>query len=271
MLAHLDFESQTLSDDADILCSNTLAYHLAGADQREQLQLLFHNIALLVAAQAPTEELRLSIRRSALSPTAVRVLTEWLTENLENLVTASERGILFAAIIEQVLQHTANDAVTSLSDPHAAVELARLWVDGRPFFELYNVLQQGDVRIGARRVRPKVENVVEICEAGFGYDGAMLVSTMADLVEPLNDNLSAGLFTIHKCFKYGLPSQAAVVFYELGFADRVVSMAFANLFPQVLDRPTAFASLRGQRVHAEAVIHRFPSYFRAVFSELIGS
>jgi hypothetical protein len=210
LLAHLDFESPTISDDAHILCSNTLAYHLASPNQRESLHLLFNNIALLVAAQAPTEELRLSIRRSALSPTAVRLLTEWLTNNLTDLLLASRQGTLFTAIIEQVLQHTANDAVSSLSDPRAAAMLAGYWMDGRPFSELFTVLQQRDVRIGARYIRPKVENLVEICESGFGYDGAMLVSTMADLVEPLNEELSAALFAIHKRFKYGLPSQTAV-------------------------------------------------------------
>ena len=105
-----------------------------------------------------------SIRRSALSPTAVRLLTQWLTSNLMDLVSASQEGALFAAIIDQVLQHTSNDAVMSLSNPGAAAEVARLWMDGRPFAELFSVLQQGDVRVGARRVRPKVENVVEICE-----------------------------------------------------------------------------------------------------------
>ncbi len=143
-------------------------------------------------------------------------------------------------------------------------------MEGRPFSELLTVLQQGDVRVGGRHSRPKVENLVEICESGFGYDEAMLVSTMADLVEPLNEELSAALFAIHKRFKYGLPSQTAVVFYELGFADRIVSMALAALFPQVRDRAMAMFSLRSQRNRAEAVIDAFPSYFAAVFAELIG-
>jgi len=182
LLTHLDFESPTLSNDADILCSNTLAYHLASLDQRTSLQLLFHNIALLVAAQAPTEELRLSIRRSALSPTALRLLTEWHANNLTDLVLASEQGTLFTAIIEQVLQHTANDAVSSLSNPRAAAALAGYWMDGRPFSELLTVLQQHDVRVGGRHTRPKVENVVEICESGCGYFPSYFTAVFAELI-----------------------------------------------------------------------------------------
>jgi hypothetical protein len=47
-------------------------------------------------------------------------------------------------------------------------------------------------------------------------------------------------------------------------------MALAALFPQVHDRAMAMFSLRSQRNRAEAVIDAFPSYFAAVFAELIG-
>jgi hypothetical protein len=270
LLAHLDFDGGTLADDADILCTSTLAYHLATADQRASLQLLFRNIAQLVATQAPTPELRLNIRRSALSPTAVRALADWLTANLEGLRAALQTETLFDAVFDQVLRHNTNDAIASLSDAAVVPVLAARWMAGASFGDLLIELQQRDVRVTARRDRPKVENLVEICESGFGFDGAMLISTMGDLTEGLDVDLSIALFALHKRFKYGLTTQGAVAFYELGFADRVVCTALAGRFPMVGDRAMAMFSLRNQPPAAEEVLTPFPAYFTAVLTELRG-
>jgi len=270
LLAHLDFSSETLSDDAALLCANTLAHHLADDDDRVALKLLFQNIATYVAAQAPTDELRLSIRRSALSPTAVRALSDWLAANLAGLNAAAAAGVLFEAIVDQVLAHASSDAILSLSDVQAAGDLALLWMQGQPFSALLVSLRLRDVRVGGRRITPRVENVIEICESGFGYDGAMLVGTMADLVEPLDNDLSAALAALHKRLKYGLPSEAAIAFYELGFADRVVSIALAEAFAGVGDRAMALFVLRRERARAAELLDTFPSYFEAVLAELLG-
>ena len=153
-------------------------------------------------------------------------------------------------------------------------EMAVEWFDrgyDQSFAELLDLLRGHDVRIGANRQRPKVENVVEICESGFGYDGAMLVSTMADLVQPLDEELANALSAVHKRLKYGLPSAAAIVFYEIGFADRVVSMILAAGFPVVQDRAMAMFSLRGQRARAQQLLDDWPSYFSAILTELVNA
>jgi hypothetical protein len=266
ILAHLDFNAASFADDAEILCTNTLAHHLADDDQRAALKALFRNIAVLTAEQAPTEELRTSIRRSALSPTSVRSLRAWLLQNVAQLQDAMAAESLFDALSGQVLSYSTNDALLSLSEPDEVVPLAGHWMGGQSFTELHGYLRGKDIRLGTRR--PKVEDIVGICEGGFGYDSAMLFSTVADLLEPIDADLSDGVGVLHKRLKYGLPTRASIAFFEAGFADRVLAQELAQAFPHVTDRATAVLAVRGTADGAAAIIATYPSYFKAVLAEL---
>ncbi|KQZ30994.1 hypothetical protein [Caulobacter sp. Root1472] len=265
--AHIDFNAASFIDDAALICSNTLAFHLADNDERAALQILFRNIATYVAEQAPSEELRVSIRRSALSPISVRALSEWLANNLTIVRQASQDNTLFAALSGQLLTHTRSDELLSLSLPDVVVPLAALWMDATPFWQLNDYLAGQEIKIGARN--PWVEGLVGLCESGFGFDGAMLFSTIADLVEPTDADLAGDIALVGKRLKYGLPGRAAITFYEIGFADRVVSMALAALFPHVVDRSTAILGLRARAAETRDALAGFPSYFAGVLNELI--
>ena len=268
LLAHLEFGDASLIDDADILCSNTLAYHLADEEQRAALILLFRNITSYVAEQAPTDELRQSIRRSALAPATVRQLTIWVAENIEGLRLNLFLDALFEAVAGQMIQYSTSDAITSLSDPNAAVGVAALWIQGQSFQQIHTMLVASDVRIGGNRRRVTVEDTVGICENGLGYDGAMLVSTLGDLAALLDEDLGEALALLQKRLKYGLPTAGAIAFFEIGFADRTVSLVLSEAFPHAVDRLTATLTLRASRAEADELIRPFPIYFRSVLDEL---
>ena len=63
---------------------------------------------------------------------------------------------------------------------------------------------------------------MEIGEGGFGFDGAHAIAGIIEvygLLRPDAETLTLGILqALHKRFKYGLPSQTAVVLYELGLA-----------------------------------------------------
>lgn len=267
LVAHLDFHSDTFADDADILCSNTLAYHLANDAERASLQILFRNIAAYVAEQAPTDDLRTSIRRSALSPISVRALSEWVSNNIAAIQQAAQGGNLFAALSGQVMTHTRSDDLLSLSQPDSVVPLAEQWMQGATFLALHATLAAQDVRIGTRR--PKVEAIVGLCESGFGFDGAMLFGTIADLVEAQDPELANEIAIVSKRLKYGLPGRSAIAFYEIGFADRIVAMKLAELFANASDRLSAIAALRAGEPAARQLLSAYPSFFETVLTELV--
>ncbi len=271
LLAHLDFESASLLDDAGLICSNTLAFHLATEEQREELQELFRRIASYVQLQAPTQDLRDHIRRAPLAPRAVRSLQAWVAANVPALQIAQLLGNLLQALISKVIEHSTNEMLLSFTDREAILPMSEMWIAGQPFANIHGMLRDRNVRITSARRRPKVDDVVGICESAFGYDGAMLLSTIADLVAQHDEDLVDDISFLHKRMKYGLPSRAAIIFFELGFADRVVSTQLAELFNEVENRGTAIRTLRGQPQPARELLNRYPSYFTAVLNEVIAA
>ena len=115
-----------------------------------------------------------------------------------------------------------------------------------------------------------MEDAVSICESGLGYEGAMILATIADLADGANDGLSNSISLLERRMKSGLPSQAACGFFEAGFADRVVAQSLASAFPQVSDRQIARAVIRQRNQRARAILNEFPAYFENVIDELSG-
>jgi hypothetical protein len=113
--------------------------------------------------------------------------------------------------------------------------------------------------------------MVAICESGFGFDLAMVIASMADLMEPLNADLSADVAELQRQIKHGLKSDSALAFYEAGFADRVVAQALGAEFTYVVDRAGVRATCREELVDVGPVLDKFPSYFAAVAAEFRGA
>lgn len=100
------------------------------------------------------------------------------------------------------------------------------WIQGEPYHELLSMLTSNAVKIGSRRAR--IEHIVEMCENGLGYDGTLLISAVIELIQLFRpesrENIISNLEILQKRLKYGLPSNNAIVIYELGFSDRVIAM-----------------------------------------------
>lgn len=268
LLAHLNFEAEDWQDQAAALARNTFAFYSADDDQKPEIESLFRNVAESLRAGAATEEIRTNLRRSPMPPASVSELRGWINQNLPALRQAVAANGLFALIAPIMLIHNQNSSVTSLSESAIAAEVAQLWIDGSSFEEIYALLGERDIRIGGNNRSPKVEDAVAICESGLGYDGAMIVATMADLAEEDDDDVHNALALLQKRLKYGLPNKASIAFFELGFADRVVAVSLAEAFPDVPSRGFARLELRRQRERARQVLARFPTYFMSVFGEL---
>ena len=48
--------------------------------------------------------------------------------------------------------------------------------------QILATLVEVDARIGGRKRKPTVEDAVALCEGGFGYDVAMIIASIADLL-----------------------------------------------------------------------------------------
>ncbi len=247
------------------LAANTLAYHLADEVTRTRLVAVFQAIANSVIENTDGNQ-RALIRRSPLPPATVAELQAWLGENLAALTTAAAEDRLLEAITPTILGFSTSKSIRAISDPAVIPRALAEWIAGRSFAVILAALQAAEVRVSGDH--PTVEAAVSLCESGFGYDLAMVLASLADLLEPLDANLYADVALLQKQVKYGLTDSAAIAFFEAGFADRFVASMLAVAWSDVADRAGVRAVCRNEGAGVRAVLAGVPSYFTIVAAEL---
>ena len=125
-------------------------------------------------------------------------------------------------------------SIKAISPPDVIDASVKLWMDGSPISDIYDFLQASDANIGRRKI--KMEDVVSLCENGFSYDLALIVATLADLVKLRDPDISHLLAEVHSRLRCGVPDRCSRIFYNAGFADRVVCQVLGAKFPGVLSR-----------------------------------
>ena len=265
----MDFAAEGLADRAVNLARNTLAHNLADEAHRTQIETVFRRVAERLLEGAATEDMRATLRQSPLAPTTVNTLKTWFEANRAPLTEAIGAGTLLASISAVILQYNRSSTITALSDATVMPLVIEKWVGGATFEAILGLLREHDIRIGGNNRYPTVEDAVAICESGLGYEGAMILSTIADLAETDEGELPGALALLQRQMKCGLTPAAALGFFEAGFADRIVAQALAQAFPNIVDRQSARLALRNDQEQARQLIDRYPAYFTAVLQELV--
>lgn len=265
LVAHMTFEEADVEGRVKELASSTLAFHLADEETKDLLLEFFETIAASVVAHADAD-LRATIRRSPLAPAVVANLQTWLAENLDNLVQAAGEGRLLAVASETILGAATNNSIRSLSDMAVVPMALYAWAAGESYATIHAQLRQTGVRVSGDHIT--VDDVVALCENGFGFDVAMIVASLTDLTESLHAGLHEHLAFLQKRAKYGLPDPASIAFFEAGFSDRVVASALAGAWEGVFDRSTVRNICRTETEGVRRRLAPFPSYFLTVAHEL---
>lgn len=246
------------------LAANTLAYHLADDATRLRLIEVFRAIGQSIFANTNGDQ-RAIIRRSPLSPAAIAELQAWLNANLDELRVATAEDRLLDLIAPTLLRFVSSRAIRGLSDQALVPRLLTEWVAGRSFAVIFAGLRDAGVRVGRDHVT--VEDAVALCESGFGYDVAMIIASLADLAEDLDQHIRVAAALLQRQVKYGLTNMAAIAFHEAGFSDRHVASLLALAWPDIADRAGVRAVCREQPEIMRAVLAQVPSYFSTVAAE----
>jgi hypothetical protein len=266
LVANMTFdEGEDVGERVGQLAANTLAFYLADEPTRERLLEVFRNVAQTIAERTDGPQ-RLLIRRSPLPPASVAELQAWLNENIDAVRTAVAEDRLLDIVTAPVLAQVTAPSIRKLSDQDVVPQTLSAWVDGDSYFSIFKMLEALDIRVSGDRIT--VEDVVALCENGFGYDVAMVVASLADLAEALDEGVQAALALLQRRVKSGLSDRAALAFFEAGFADRIVSSALAAVWPHPQERADARNLCREQPAEVEGVLAPYPSYFAGVAREL---
>lgn len=276
LMAH--WEETEEDSFSQALAEGTLAYALISDEQKQQLGELFTILAEHIRSTVPDAERRAVFARTLQGVTTNLELEKWVTEQFEALKQIESHEGLLQSLWPMISEGIDNKTFQKIDKPEAMVEAALRWVAGASFGAIFDELNQKDIKIhwGTKKRKLTVEHIVDICEGAFGYDGALRIGAIADLLSSQEDEdderliLIERLNVLHKRFKYGLPNTSAVALYECGFADRVVAQQLSVINGNTpLTRSDALSFLTERQQVVREVIQNYPKYFQNCLNALV--
>ena len=265
----------TEEDIAD-LAEQTLAYFLADDEKREQIQELFKLLAENISVNITDANRRKAFSKTLYGVNDAKAIEGWVQDNVDELIAAQNGDQVLDLAWPLITKHAHNKAFNKFDKKSVLKEITKKWISGTPFHELYRIADTNKCKLGKgkRPRKVKIENIIDICEGGLAYDGALLVSALCEFVEML-DREGTGdpinrLQLFQKRLKYGLPTETTVALYELGFSDRVIAQdlaAFLNL--AATQKKDLVKALKRDRDGARAVMEKYPAYFQERMNELL--
>ncbi len=265
----------TEEDIAD-LAEQTLAYFLADDEKREQIQELFKLLAENISVNIIDANRRKAFGKTLYGVNDAKAIEGWVQDNADELLVAQNGDQVLDLAWSLITRHAHNKAFNKFDKKNVLKEITKKWISGTPFHELYRIADTNKCKLGKgkRPRKVKIENIIDICEGGLAYDGALLVSALCEFVEML-DREGTGdpiyrLQLFQKRLKYGLPTETTIALYELGFSDRVIAQDLtAALNLAATQKRDIVKALKKDRDGANAVMEKYPIYFQEQMNELL--
>lgn len=265
----------TEEDIAD-LSEQTLAYFLADDEKREQIQELFKLLAENISVNITDANRRKTFGKTLYGVNDAKAIEGWVQDNADELLAAQNGDQVLDLAWSLITRHAHNKAFNKFDKKNVLKEITKKWISGTPFHELYRIADTNKCKLGKgkRPRKVKIENIIDICEGGLAYDGALLVSALCEFVEML-DREGTGdpinrLQLFQKRLKYGLPTETTIALYELGFSDRVIAQDLAAaLNLAATQKRDIVKALKKDRDGANAVMEKYPIYFQERMNELL--
>jgi len=265
----------TEADIAD-LAEQTLAYFLADDEKREQIQELFKLLAENISENITDVNRRKAFGKTLYGVNDAKAIEGWVQDNADELIAAQDGDEVLDLVWPLITGHVHNKAFNKFDKKDVLKEITKKWISGTPFNQLFRIADNNKCKLGKgkRPRKVKIENVIDICEGGLAYDGALLVSALCEFVEML-DREGTGdpinrLQLFQKRMKYGLPTETTIALFELGFSDRVIAQDLAaSLNLAATQKKDLVKAMKKDRDGARAVMEKYPSYFKERMNELL--
>ena len=176
---------------------------------------------------------------------------------------------------EIILKFIKNKSCRNLEEQELLQEIAKLWLEGDSYFNIFKRLNLEKIKISNKYCR--IENVVDICENGFGYDTSLLFGSIIEILKYKQEEEHTALIDrlniLQKRIKYGLPSYGSTIVYELGFSDRVIALEITQAIEN--DSETSLSSktaaIRNFKISKNlyaGILDKYPSFFSTILNEV---
>lgn len=277
LMSHCDDDTPELEEDKVIeLAKGTLAYYLAEEDQKSQIEDLFKLLAQNIVINIPEPQRRKIFGKTLFGLHTSIDISNWVLSNFSLLITSKDEIELLNNLWPILAENIHNSMFNKCSQPNTIKAIAFEWIHGRSYHDLFMIIQESGAKIIARTQQRdfQIDHIVEVCDNGLAYEGSLIIGAITDFLELIRQENVSGLVEklqiLQKRLKYGLSSPMAITLYEMGFSDRVVSVALTPLFEDLMpDRGVILRSLRSRQEQIFEILDHYPSYFSEVYRNLI--
>ncbi len=277
LMAYLDpVGPDSLEDDAGELAEETLAYFLANDQQKEQLTQIFKRLARHIYDKVQEPERKQKYGKTMYGLQDVLDIEEWVDANKDVLLDCVSSEEILDHLWPLLMQHVKDNVFKKCDTPSALHAVAKGWIQGDPFYRLFEVLTTSGAKkiAGSQRRVFKSEDIVDICENSLGYEGTLLIAAVSELlgymkIEGANRTIEL-LNVLQKRLRYGLPDQLAVALHELGFSDRVLASELRDLLQGTqIGREELLAKIKQRINDVRGVLAKYPVYFGLIISTIL--
>ncbi|WP_182812691.1 DEAD/DEAH box helicase [Bacillus sp. ME78] len=277
LMAHWDtLNSEDTEERISELAKGTLAYYLANTSQQQQIIDLF-----ILIANNIKEKVSESSRCRAYGKTLFGVyqsvnIENWVIENIHVLIACENIESLLKVVWPVISENIQNKIFNKCNKPEVLINIAEQWIQGVTFGDLYNYIADNDMRLVSKvqQRQLKIEHVIDICEQAIAYEGTLVLGAIIEIIDFIyqekHEELTNNLRKLQKRMKYGLSSAKAVAIYELGFADRVVTIELCSIMKETSSFKRALIKefIRSE-VEVRLLLCKYPSYFTGILENIL--
>ncbi|MEJ9151673.1 hypothetical protein [Bacillus smithii] len=275
LMAHWEDDKNKIND----LAKGTLAYSLADEQLKKKIVELFKLLAQNISQNVPQNSKKKLFGKMLYGLRTVTSIENWVDLHFKELSKCKNFEELLDALWPLLSNNIQNNIFKNCERPEILKDIALGWINGRSFVELHAILKEKDIRINSKKQRRKfkIEHVVDICENAFAYEAMLLIGAIAEIIESKEDiqheDIINNLRKLQKRIKYGLPNSLSIMFYELGFADRVISMDLGLTLNQYgfskSSKKALTIIIKEQERVFRKTLAKYPSYFTSVLNNLL--
>lgn len=275
LISHWDKNEGENSEEEIIhLAEETLAYSLADEEKREQIRELFTLLVNNISQKLKDPIKRKSYAKTLYGLLDSQIIYNWVDNNFDNMSSTCIDEELLLAIWPILENYIHNGSFKKCNKPNILLKLSLSWIHGNPFNILLDILHNNDAKLGwgKKPLHYKIDHVVDLCESGFAYDGALLIGALTEAVSLFEQDeknaLVSRLQLLQKRMKYGLPTQTSIMLYELGFSDRVIAQDIAESLNLGNAQKNIIKSIKHNKDKIIELLENYPHYFADRLSQI---
>lgn len=223
--------------DAIRLSRETLAFALASQNDRQELESLFTLIAQRVLAIEPEQAKQAAFGKTLLGAKEAKHVERWVDGQRDLLLTLDSNEAWLEAVLPLFSEISDDKFFRNVEPIHTGRELASAWLQGAPYFIIFELAERLNAKkqAGTRRMKVSNDDVLDFLESTLAFECALILAAVSQFLfgpSPQLDSKAAVLSSFQKSLKYGLPDVLSISTFEYGFADRNVAQELTDALRQ---------------------------------------